>query len=234
MSYPPRLIAHPHRYQYIPLHNTKPSAYPISTAPVAGSEQFLPSAHNTASSLDSTGPVNQSRLHAASTPVAFSPTKGSPLKFPQPVYSPHPLFLPFPERLLPEMGIYPPDAPQQRHAEGSTPSLPPQYREMGPELTATSTPPAIYAASGLQNILFKNRAEAFALFESTDGADIFFPYSLQEAIEFFDMTPPTIYAVSGHRVGFKNPYVFLKTDGTKMLFSKSSEELEVFISKHAG
>ncbi|KAJ7114707.1 hypothetical protein C8R44DRAFT_880790 [Mycena epipterygia] len=179
--------------------------------------------------------------------TAFSASRALgplPADFPRPVYSSEPTSLPFPARLLPELGGFPADPVLACHR-----TSPPGYEEQGEASTGmaaanpTETSPAIYAVSQS----FSRREQALQVFEETEGAQMLFARSVGEVAEFFkttenpsasgsNTTSTYMYAVSGHRVAFRNREsafrVFLQ-DGAEMLFSKRSSDIAAFIRQHA-
>ncbi|KAJ7079411.1 hypothetical protein B0H15DRAFT_804460 [Mycena belliarum] len=189
--------------------------------------------------------------------------KGSPeLRFPRPILAEESSWPPFPARLLPEMGLFPPDPtpPHHRRPPVSGPLEQPSALESCARVSAAvevvpiaeigdveaplATPeegaPLLLYAVSVHRLLFKKRAEAFKLFEATEGAEVHLASSIEEVDDFFCEADSVsarlwVYAVSGRRTVYKQRATAFKAfmqGASVMFFGQSSEEVESFILKY--
>ncbi|KAJ7179982.1 hypothetical protein C8R43DRAFT_941719 [Mycena crocata] len=215
-----------------------------------------PSTTSAASQVASISSLQRHQRKSPSSIGSLSSVGSSPSiasQFPPPIYPSHPTLLPFPARLLPEQGIYPPESHRiaTRSASLALSSLSSGTTSTGtraefmpseedacpaPAHASGTTGPLVYAVSAC-NLVFKTRSRAVQLFEETDGAEIFLGRSVDEISGFLEKAwphrPITTYAVSGHRVIFKNREraynVFLEKQGAEMLFACSYDEAEALL-----
>ncbi|KAJ7124031.1 hypothetical protein C8R43DRAFT_958926 [Mycena crocata] len=186
-------------------------------------------------------------LRSSSTsPIKISARSSSKkaVSLPPPSFGP-PRLLPFPDRLLPERGIFP--AEVSASSRRAVQSELPQYTLTSvecredvdvPSSVAETRPPVVYAVS-IINTVFRNRH---------DGTDVFLTRHVNEITHFFERSDPLragvsstrpvpIYAVSGHRTAFQNrerAYAcFLRSEGSQLRFARSSDEAEAFIMLHS-
>ncbi|KAJ7105102.1 hypothetical protein C8R43DRAFT_963683 [Mycena crocata] len=171
-----------------------------------------------------------------------------------------PTLLPFPASLLPEKGMFPPeDRPRVSTTSPASSSVftlppspsplsmapPPRVHQRGsktPHHAPVDEGTAVYAVS-VCNLVFKNHDQAVKYFEDTDGADLLMVHSVSEITEFFAAANgsaaslSTVYAISGHRILFKNREkayrFFLDKEGAEMIFARSSREAEVYVRVHS-
>ncbi|KAJ7090451.1 hypothetical protein C8R44DRAFT_891902 [Mycena epipterygia] len=223
-----------------PLQSPLPSPSPTKTSKPAMPRTFA---------SPTKGPASDSTLTAravAPAPQALRPlspqSPGAPAarpprqsddiarQFPRPGFGGPLSLLPFPARLLPEMGAFPPDSrrPRPPSMQRGLASLPPQYEDVPEEPERHSR--SIYAPRSLYSIPCDGgRADSRGRFRW--GSHWVLDAAAMGSIG------SRIYAVSGHRVAFKDSKdawrVFLQKEGAKMLFSTSDVEVDAFIRKHA-
>ncbi|KAJ6599945.1 hypothetical protein DFH09DRAFT_1303297 [Mycena vulgaris] len=234
------------RSMQTPSPRKKPLSSSSSRTPVAKIAKHTPSSPTKGPSTAHAAIASSSTPTISPAPSTRTKAAGG-LKFPRPVYDTEPVLLPFPARLLPEMGRYPPDPPRLRNA-------PPHYEETleGRIDQAAPTPVmrdiCVFYAVSIANRMLKSHRQAFDLFRGTEGAEILLVGSVGEAAAFFEAAehaggatgstaaPLTMYAVSSHRGAFKNRETafrrFLREDCTEMLFASSSVAIEGFIREH--